>query len=212
MNLRYGLIALYLILNGCSTVPEAPGISGEALQQIEGQYGPQARQRVQDWRYLIEREQASSEPVKLASVNDFINRLVFEDDDVHWHQADYWATPIETLATNGGDCEDFTIAKYFTLSELGVADQCMRLTYVKALSQNKAHMVLTYQCTQEDQPLVLDNLNRQILPAEQREDLLPVYSFNAKGMWIAKQRGMGQQVGGIEKLGLWTQLLQKMQR
>ncbi len=59
---------------------------------------------------------------------------MFEDDDQHWHQADYWATPIETLASNGGDWEDFSIAKYFTLSELGVADQCLRLTYVKALS------------------------------------------------------------------------------
>jgi len=212
MNLRYGLIAFFLLLNGCSTVPEAPGISSEALQRVEEQYGAEARQRVQDWRYLIEQEKASSEPDKLGRVNDFFNQLVFEDDDIHWHQADYWATPMETLATNGGDCEDFSIAKYFTLSELGVAEQCMRLTYVKALSLNKAHMVLTYQCRQEDPPLVLDNLNRQILPGEQREDLLPVYSFNAKGLWIAKQRGLGQQVGGIEKLSLWTELLQKMRR
>jgi predicted transglutaminase-like cysteine proteinase len=212
MNFRYSLIALYFLVAGCSTLPEAPGISSETLQQIEDQYGPQARQRVQDWRYLIEREQASSDPVKLSRVNDFFNLLVFEDDDVHWRQADYWATPIEMLATNGGDCEDFSIAKYFTLSELGISEECLRLTYVKALSLNKAHMVLTYQCVREDQPLVLDNLNKQILPAEQREDLIPVYSFNAKGLWIAKQRGMGQQVGGVEKLKPWAELLQKMQR
>lgn len=191
-------------------IKKVPGISERKLKEIELTYGALARQRVEDWRYLIADNLTESEQDKLILVNDFINQLRFEDDEVHWQQADYWATPIETLATNGGDCEDFSLAKYLTLSEMGLAEQCLRLTYVKALSINKAHMVLTYQCQPGDTPLVLDNLIENILPAEQRTDLLPVYSFNAKGLWIAKQKGMGKRVGNKEQSSVWVEFLQRM--
>ena len=77
--------------------------------------------------------------------------MLFEDDDQHWHQADYWATPIETLASNGGDCEDFSIAKYFTLRELGVAEQCLRLTNVNALSLISLKQIfINPECDRQD--------------------------------------------------------------
>jgi len=204
------LMLMVTLFASCSTT--VPGISEEKLEEIELNYGEDARQRVEDWRYLIADNQDEAEPEKLRLVNDFINRLRFEDDDIHWQLHDYWATPIETLSTNGGDCEDFSIAKYFGLNELGIKDQCLRLTYVKALSINKAHMVLTYQCERKDIPLVLDNLNKFILPAEQRKDLLPVYSFNAQGLWIAKQKGMGKKVGNKERSGLWIEFLGRMKK
>jgi predicted transglutaminase-like cysteine proteinase len=194
----------------CSS--KVPGINEAKLEEIELKYGQPARQRVEDWRYLIADNQHKPEQEKLRLVNDFINRLRFEDDDIHWQLDDYWATPLETLATNGGDCEDFSIAKYFSLNELGVADQCLRLTYVKALLINKAHMVLTYQCERRDIPLVLDNLNKYILPAQQRKDLLPVYSFNAQGLWIAKQKGMGKKVGNKDRSSLWVEFLMRFNK
>ena len=202
------LFLLTLFVVSCSS--KVPGISEAKLEEIELNYGKKARKRVEDWRYLIEDNKDETERNKLVLVNDFINQVNFEDDKDHWQQNDYWATPIETLASNGGDCEDFSLAKYFTLSELGVADQCLRMTYVKAMPINKPHMVLTYQCQRSDYPLVLDNLNTLILPAEQRKDLLPVYSFNIQGLWIAKQRGMGKKVGNKERSSLWVEFLQRM--
>lgn len=202
---------VFLVLLTVSCAGKVPGISETKLEQIEQSYGEQARLRVETWRYLIADNQDKSVMEKLTLVNNFINKLHFEDDSVHWQQHDYWATPIESLATNGGDCEDFALAKYFTLRELNVAEHCLRITYVKALSINKAHMVLTYQCIREETPLVLDNLNKLILPAYQRLDLLPVYSFNTEGLWIAKQKGMGKKVGNQKRSSLWTEFLQRMQ-
>ena len=70
---------------------------------------------------------------RLARVNDFFNRqIVFDDDMVIWNQADYWATPSETLGLGRGDCEDFVIAKYFTLRQLGLTSERLRLIYVRA--------------------------------------------------------------------------------
>ncbi|WP_232023468.1 transglutaminase-like cysteine peptidase [Thiomicrorhabdus aquaedulcis] len=136
----------------------------------------------------------------------------FISDIDHWGIKDYWATPVEFLATDAGDCEDYVIAKYFTLKALGVAESKLYLTYVKAVKLNQAHMVLTYFENPKSIPLVLDNLNSKIFPATQRKDLLPVYSFNGDGLWLAKERGKGQSVSsGTSKLTQWNNLLKKLE-
>jgi predicted transglutaminase-like cysteine proteinase len=193
------IIALMLLLLvGCASTPKNNGID------------PQTEQRVSQWKTLIKSGATWSDMKKLTSVNDFINQFNFVDDIDHWKQEDYWATPLETLVTTGGDCEDFAIAKYFTLTAMGMPESKMRLTYVKALSIKKAHMVVSYYEQPKSMPLVLDNLNKQILPADQRTDLLPVYSFNGTGLWMSKKGKQDQYVGDDDRLGLWQQVIQRM--
>lgn len=108
-----------------------------------------------------------------------------------------------------GDCEDFAIAKYISLRHLGVPAEKLRITYVKALRLNQAHMVLTYYSRPDAEPLVLDNLIGSILPASQRTDLQPVYAFNGEGLWLANASG-GKQVGDSKRLSRWQDLLKKM--
>ncbi|MDM8349520.1 transglutaminase-like cysteine peptidase [Pseudomonas sp. sp1636] len=55
-----------------------------------------------------------------------------------WGERDYWATPIEALVKGAADCEDYSLAKYFSLRQLGVPTGKLRLTYVKALKLNQA--------------------------------------------------------------------------
>ena len=98
---------------------------------------------------------------------------------------EYWATPAEALIRGQGDCEDYAIAKFFTLTRMGVAANKLRLSYVKALGRNQAHMVLAYYATPDSEPLLLDNLKPQIKPASQRKDLLPVYAFNNEGIYLS---------------------------
>ncbi len=114
------------------------------------------------------------------------------------------------LSSNGGDCEDFSLAKYFTLRALGVADKKLNLTYVKALNLNQAHMVLTYYPSPGAEPLILDNLIQEIRPASRRQDLLPVYSFNGSGLWVAKNRSRGKKVGSSDRLKKWKNILQRL--
>ena len=109
----------------------------------------------------------------LTLVNARLNRIRFVDDAVHWGQEDYWATPAESVASDGGDCEDFSIAKYFLLKELGVPVSRLRLVYVKAIRLNQAHMVLAYYARPDAEPLVLDNLDERVRAASQRTDLVP---------------------------------------
>ncbi|MDT4866284.1 Bacterial transglutaminase-like cysteine proteinase BTLCP [compost metagenome] len=149
-----------------------------------------------------------TEQDQLDSVNRFFNRQIrFADDSRVWRQVDYWATPIEALIKGAGDCEDYAIAKYFSLRRLGIPSEKLRITYVKALRLNQAHMVLTYYPSPAAEPLVLDNLIDQIRPASQRQDLLPVYAFNAEGLYLPGSRS---KKSDSKKLSRWQDLLKKM--
>lgn len=185
-------------------------ITDAQIARLAQQFGPVAKNRLSGWRDLLvnPKYKKLAEREKLELVNDFMNQTTFISDIRHWGKEDYWATPIEFLSTNGGDCEDYSIAKYFTLRALGVPDEKLRITYVKELViYNEAHMVLAYFPTPDSEPLVLDNINKRIQPASTRTDLLPVYSFNGSGLWLAKeQTGRAQSVGGSDRIGHWRDL------
>jgi len=173
-------------------------------------YGERAGKRGSAWFRLMENAASLSEAEKLEKVNIFFNRLKFIDDIKLWGLSNYWATPIEFIGVNGGDCEDFAIAKYFTLLELGISDKKMRITMVKALTLNQYHMVVAYYKTPGAIPVILDNINTKIKPATQRKDLIPVYSFNGKQLWLNKKKGQGVVAGKSQRLKKWTDLNQRM--
>ena len=176
-----------------------------AIAHLYGQ-DRQALERLERWQRLLTEQADQPLPAQLEAVNRFFNlTLRFSDDAPLWHVKDYWATPVEALYKGAGDCEDFAIAKYFTLRQLGVPSEKLRITYVKALRLNQAHMVLTYYPEPTATPLVLDNLMDVIEPASQRSDLVPIYAFNAEGLWM-----QGQQAGDAKRLSRWQDLLRKM--
>lgn len=186
-------------------------ISESLLLKIRNKYGVSATDRVSEWQKLMLTKKGLSDREKLRKVNNFFNnRIQFVGDLSLWGVVDYWATPLEFLSRGQGDCEDYSIAKYFTLKELGVSESKMRITYVKALNLNQAHMVLTYYSSPRAVPVVLDNLMPQIKLATKRTDLLPVYGFNGVGLWLAKSKGRGKKVGGSGRLSSWTELKQRM--
>ena len=173
-------------------------------------FGDEARARLERWkRYAAgQKGSALAERQLLEDVNRTLNRLSFVDDQTHWGELDYWATPAESVASGGGDCEDFTIAKYFLLKELGVPIARLRMTYVKALRLNQAHMVLAYYPRPDAEPLLLDNLEDAVRPASQRPDLVPVYSFNDEEVWI-EARGAS---GSPRQIRNWNLLMQRLER
>ncbi|KPG90338.1 hypothetical protein AEQ67_31390 [Pseudomonas sp. RIT-PI-q] len=185
----------------------------QILQTAENRYGPlgPAQERIVAWSQMLQSEINAPAPEQLNAVNQFFNQqLTFQDDTRIWRQTDYWATPIESLIKGAADCEDYALAKYFSLRHLGIPSEKLRITYVKALSQNQAHMVLTFYSSPTAEPLVLDNLIGDIRPASQRKDLLPVYAFNAEGLYLPGANG-GQRSSDSKKLSRWQDVLKKMQ-
>lgn len=169
------------------------------------------------WDAIIASGRQQELKSQLRQVNNQVNRrLAFRDDMQIWGREDFWATPLEALGVGAGDCEDFSIAKYVALLQLGIPDSRLRLIYVRAnqptaggLSKQVAHMVLGYYPTPDATPWILDNLVVDILPANQRTDLYPVFSFNATGLWAGGQRAS---VSPGARLSRWRDLLLRLQQ
>ncbi|OOF27599.1 sulfate adenylyltransferase [Salinivibrio proteolyticus] len=201
---RWGVAILAILLS--MSVGGLTTTESRWIQQVSAFYGERAGKRVLAWRNMVANTQSLSEQEKLRQVNDFFNQLYFVDDIELWGKKDYWATPLEFLGTSAGDCEDFSIAKYFSLRELGVDDKKLRLVYVKAIRLNQFHMVVAYYPTPSSEPVLLDNLDPEIKRASLRRDLLPIYSFNGSRLWLMKERGQGELAGNSSRLGLWNDL------
>lgn len=206
--LSLALLAALLCLVVQAGVGEDAALSALAAQR----FGAGGGAAVRDWRALVATLRGQSEADLLRRVNEFVNRRIrYAEDIVVWQQPDYWATPIESLGKGQGDCEDYVIAKYFTLRELGVPVAKLRLIYVRARiggphsSVTQAHMVLGYFATPQAIPLVLDNLLGEIRPANQRPDLAPVFSFNGDGVYA------GAATSPVERITRWKELLLRMQ-
>ena len=175
--------------------------------------GPKAVAGWQALRPVLTAAQAQGDIVRLQAINDFFNRRIeFRDDLQVWGQIDYWASPFEMLGKGAGDCEDFALAKYFSLRAVGVAENKLRLVYVHAELGGpggpvQAHMVLAYYALPGAEPLILDNLISELRPASRRPDLTPVFSFNAEGLW----QGTGAQSAGdpLARLSRWRDVLAK---
>lgn len=207
--LTLGLALLFVCSAGLSAGWNFNTINARS-QQLYGPATATAQRQIDAWAALLKSPPQGDIKDTLNRVNQFFNsRMRFRDDITVWGQQDYWATPIEFLRKGAGDCEDYALAKYFSLREMGVPARQLRIIYVKALQLNQAHMVVAWYATPDATPLILDNLKTAVLPATQRNDLLPVYSFNEQGLWIP-QAGKSKRVGDSKRLSRWQDLLTKM--
>ena len=189
-------------------------VSNDMLNQLKTRYSEQAYRRGLAINKLLVELEGQGIQKQLTEVNRFFNQFEYQEDQVQWGTQDYWATPGEFLGTHKGDCEDFVIAKYFALRKLGVPDERLYLTYVKALKQNVAHMVLSYFPTPSSIPQILDNYNPVIVSADKRKDLLPVYSFNAKSLFLTNaSAGLGKSLPTNKiKNSKWQKLLTEIKK
>lgn len=208
---KAALIVVLLVLGALKVA----AVDFDRMQSVLIQrFGPTAREAFRDWQKLLQTGADQPAPAQLKRVNDFYNhRIKFGEDQSIWGQSDYWATPMETLGRGAGDCEDFAIAKYFTLLLLNIPDEKLRLIYVQARlggvnsSITQAHMVLAYYPSPGAEPLILDNLIGDLLPASRRPDLQPVFSFNSQGLWQGASGARG--AGGPANLTRWQELLKR---
>lgn len=210
--LRHGLLLLAaaLLLAVVQVGNALQFNEGAVTQYARTKYGERVANKVSKWVQMMNQVASKPERQQLSDVNNFWNFNVRGDEDIRiWGKTDYWATPLETLSKGAADCEDFVIAKYFSLVKAGVNPDKLRFIYVKANVSGVtiAHMVLGYYETADAVPLILDNLSGSITSANNRRDLTPVFSFNANGVYVP-----GAAVRSVDRIGHWRDLLERMQQ
>ncbi len=207
MNKNLAIISAIIIFASVAFSSPQFSVAKEYLEKIEKDYGRFAPKRVLALVKTMNSVRDGSDMDKLKAVNDFFNRVPYANDQDIWGVSDYWATRYEFIGKDKGDCEDYVIAKYFTLKELGVDTSKLFMSYVKSTRYNASHLVLTYYETPKSIPMVLDNYNFKILPATERDDLVPIYSFSGDDLFNAKQAQVGKLLPASTKQNKsWTEM------
>jgi len=184
-----------------SEAPHRLQMMQATVRQMKASSGTQFRNN------LLKSNDINLEMPFLQKTNDFYNQVPYFSDLEHWGVDDYWATPVEFIASFGGDCEDYAIAKYMTLKDLGIPIERLRITYVRAINIGETHMVLAYYPRPDADPWILDNLIPEIKQASLRKDLVPVYSFNDDDLWLANGT---VRKNGANTVRLWKDVVNKM--
>ena len=204
------VLAILVIMGGILSLISTPefSLAKEFLDKIEREYGTLAKRRTLALIATMNDVRDHNEKEKLEAINEFFNAVPYASDQTVWGVSDYWETRLEFLGKDRGDCEDYVIAKYFTLLELGVSSKKLSLFYVKSLKYNVAHLVLAYYETPQTVPLILDNYNFRVLPATQRTDLIPISSFSGEDLMNAKQAALGKIVpASAKQTRPWDELI-----
>lgn len=212
---RKSLWRKWLLLVCLLSLLVSADINPHKMQQVmQARYGNDGIMLLAAWNRMLDTASNATPQEKLLQVNQFFNRNVrYTEDSILWKKSDYWATPVEIMGMRAGDCEDYTIAKYLSLLQLGIANEQLRLIYVKAQIGGphskifQAHMVLGYYSTPDAIPLILDSLVSTIEPASNRPDLHPVFSFNSEGLWVGNQSTSADPTA---RLSRWRDLLARV--
>jgi predicted transglutaminase-like cysteine proteinase len=143
------------------------------------------RCHLRQWLAFLDRTRALPRAVQLREVNRYANEKSYVLDLENYGQDDYWAIPRQFLGA-GGDCEDFAITKYFSLTWLGWSREELRVVVVQDTNLRVPHAVLAVG--QGAEILILDNQVREVLPDQNVVHYAPVYSVNERSWWIHTPR------------------------
>nr|WP_282107214.1 transglutaminase-like cysteine peptidase [Aeromonas veronii] len=95
------------------------------LQEV---YGGRAIQRAEAFSRLLTPRAGTTDLQKIELVNNYFNNLTYSEDPKLWGDEDYWANPLEFIGARGGDCEDYSISKYYANSTSKCDTRLCRLT------------------------------------------------------------------------------------
>ena len=139
---------------------------------------------VKGWQGLIDGLKGKDRLTQIKEVNKLLNSKKYIIDMKNWGIEDYWAIPYQFLKKNG-DCEDYAIAKFMALKELGIPIEDMRVVALQDLNLGVGHAVLVVY--EGNDPLLLDNQIKTVVPANTVKHYQPVYSINENGWWLHRK-------------------------
>jgi predicted transglutaminase-like cysteine proteinase len=155
-------------------------VSQRQLEQYNGCSGMTCTPAARSWQRVIRLSHKKSPMEKLKTVNAFFNRWPYRLDLEVYGKPDHWASPNEFLKKSG-DCEDYSIIKYFALQQLGFEMKDLRIVVVKDRIRNIDHAVLAVYL--DDSAYILDNLSNLVLPHGRYRHYIPQYSVNGANRW-----------------------------
>jgi predicted transglutaminase-like cysteine proteinase len=136
---------------------------------------------------VIDRAAARNGWARIAEINRAINLTIKSVDDMtQYGVRDLWASPLMTFASGVGDCEDYAIAKYVALHEIGFRDEDLRLVIVHDHAAKEDHAVTAVRY--DNRWLILDNKTLDIRQDDSTAQLDPLFVIDSEGVKRAETR------------------------
>lgn len=136
---------------------------------------------IHEWKKLVDATRGKSFADQLEIVNGWGNNHPYIEDQMNWGMEDYWSTPFEFMDISG-DCEDYAIAKYYSMKALGVPAERLRIIVLQDLNLGGIiHAVLGVY--EGSQLYILDNQSSQVKPALRIYHYRPIFGINENSWW-----------------------------
>ena len=165
--------------NDLDALPQWKKTLGKIAEE-QKTYAASRSKAMRAWQAMIWKNRDARPFDQLKVVNRFINQWRYRSDSYNYKTSDYWASPAEFFSRSG-DCEDYAIAKYVTLRQMGFSADQLRLVVVKDLNQNLAHAVLAAYV--DGDVFILDNVNGKVRAQAEVTEYVPYYSVNEQARW-----------------------------
>jgi predicted transglutaminase-like cysteine proteinase len=130
---------------------------------------------------LAEQLRGLSRVEQLRAVNARLNGVRYVTDPANWGLEDYWST-LRQFLRRDGDCEDYAIAKYMLLKQIGVPVADMRIAIVMDQNLQVAHAILAVKAGSST--YILDNQIPDIVQDTAIRHYKPYYSINEQAWWV----------------------------
>lgn len=136
---------------------------------------------IDEWTDLLTSLKGKKSAEQMEAINRHMNHAPYITDIVNWGVQDYWAT-LRQFFQKDGDCEDYAIAKYFSLKNLGFDPNDMRIAVVQDTNLDVAHAVLVVYV--DNKTWILDNQIPQVVGEKTILHYKPLYSINEGAWWL----------------------------
>jgi len=130
---------------------------------------------------IVELGQNHDGRARLGWINRAVNLSIKPMSDWGQHGSpDIWTSPLQTLGSGAGDCEDYAIVKYTAFRDLGVKPSDLRLVIVQDPKRQTEHAVVAVRHDQSW--LILDNRTMALLNPEQAGHYYPLFTLEQPGI------------------------------
>ena len=130
---------------------------------------------------IIDLGRAQEGRTRLGQINRAVNLAIRPGSDLALYgQLDVWTSPLATLATGAGDCEDYAIAKFVALRQAGVAAEDLRIVVMRDLPSGEDHAVAAVRL--DGRWLTLDNRRMAMIEDSDVRSVRPTFVIGQNGV------------------------------
>lgn len=144
---------------------------------------------------IVDEVKSQNGMARIEAANRLVNSSIRYMSDLAQHAtADVWSSPLASLGSGRGDCEDYAIAKYLVLREAGVPEHDLRVLLVRDKKVREDHAVLSIR--NGGGWTVLDNRNTILTQDRELAHFTPLFALDQSGVSLFASPYLSQRQGG----------------